>query len=223
MLMVGLNRRFAPMIDEIRAMFGVDEALQMVYRVNSGHIPATTWLHEEAEGGGMLVGEMCHFLDVMLFVCGEKPVTVYAQPVRVTNEMVGPQDNLTIVVGFDGGSAGTLNYNTIGDKAATKERLEVFGGGKVAILDDFRVLEKVAGGRRTRTKSSNQDKGQAQQLKKFVRALKEGLESPIPFDQLVKVMRIVFAAQMSMQSGQVIRLSARSEAPTVADARYQDA
>ncbi|RMH68454.1 MAG: oxidoreductase [Bacteroidetes bacterium] len=202
-LMVGLNRRFAPMVERLRDAFGAGPK-QMVYRVNSGAIPTSTWLHEAAEGGGMLVGEMCHFLDLMQYISGERPVRVYAQSLALGRDDLADHDNVTITVTFDGGSTGTLAYSTVGDKAAPKERLEVFGGGTVAMLDDFRTLEIVRNGTRSRTRSANQDKGQAAQLAATVTAFRTTGQAPIPFDELVAGMQMVFAARRSLQTGEVV-------------------
>ena len=197
-LMVGLNRRFAPMVAGMMDALPARTPKQMIYRVNSGHIPTSTWLHESEEGGGMLVGEMCHFIDLMQFIAGERPVTVYASALNVHRSDVADHDNLCVVIEFDGGSVGTLAYNTVGDKSASKERIEVYSGGVVAMLDDFRRLDIVQNGRRTTTKSRNQDKGQSRQIEETLTAMRTRGTAPIPFDQLVTGMQVVFAANESL-------------------------
>ena len=199
-LMVGLNRRFAPMVETMRKALP-EGPKQMIYRVNSGPIPTSTWLHEADEGGGMLVGEMCHFIDLMQFVAGERPVRVYAQALALHRADLADHDNVVLTVTFDGGSVGTLAYSTVGDKAAPKEQLEVYGGGTVAVLDDFRRLEITRGGKQTRKKAMNQDKGQARQLAETVNAFRTRGAAPIPFDELVSGMQAVFAARQSLASG----------------------
>ncbi|MDX1547199.1 MAG: bi-domain-containing oxidoreductase [Rhodothermales bacterium] len=201
-LMVGLNRRFAPMVAPLREAFPAGTPRQMIYRVNSGPIPTSSWLHEPDEGGGMLVGEMCHFIDLMQYVAGERPVRVYAQAMSLGRADLADHDNVSITVTFDGGSVGTLCYSTVGDKAAPKERLEVYGGGTVAVLDDFRRLEIVTDGRRTRKKAMNQDKGQARQLAATVEGFRARGQAPIPFEELVAGMQVVFAARRSLASGE---------------------
>ncbi len=178
--------------------------MQMIYRVNSGYIPTSSWLHEQEEGGGMLVGEMCHFVDLMQFICGARPTSVYAQSLSLNRADMADTDNLSIVVTFDNGSVGTLFYNTVGDKAAPKERLEVFGGGAVAMLDDFRRLDIVKTGSRSKKKSMNQDKGQAAQIKATLEAVSGKGASPIPFDELVAGMRVIFAAKESLATRQPV-------------------
>lgn len=206
-LMVGLNRRFAPMVARLREAFASAGALQMIYRVNSGNISTSTWLHEENEGGGMLIGEMCHFVDVMHYLCGEHPAKVYAQSLKVKSEKVSDHDNLSIVITFDGGSVGTLCYNTVGSSAFPKEHLEVFGGGSVGIIDDFRLLELMKGGKPVRVKSANQDKGQKREVLETVDAFRTKGVAPIPFADLVAGMRVIFAARQSVMLGQPVTLS----------------
>lgn len=202
-LMVGLNRRFAPMVKEIKAQFSVAEPKQMMYRVNSGHIPTTSWLHAPEEGGGMFIGEMCHFIDLMCYISGEKPVSVYARSMSLNNQMIADTDNVSVIIEFDKGSVGTLNYNTIGDKSASKERLEIYGGNKVVILDDFRRLEIWAHGKHNTVKAANQDKGQAIQVSETVTSFMKSGTAPIPFEDLVNVMKIIFAARRSVKSRKV--------------------
>jgi predicted dehydrogenase/threonine dehydrogenase-like Zn-dependent dehydrogenase len=206
-LMVGLNRRFAPMVAKLKETLNQSGALQMIYRVNSGNIPTSTWLHEEAEGGGMMIGEMCHFVDLMQFVCGQRPVSVYARSLRVNSQKTSDLDNVSIVIEFAGGSVGTLNYNTVGSGNFSKERLEVYGGGSVAVLDDFRTLELVKGGKQQRVKAANQDKGQSREVDETVRAFRTTGQAPIPFNELVAGMRVIFGARASVLSGQVVELS----------------
>ena len=159
----------------------------------------------------MLIGEMCHFIDLMQYVSGERPVSVFARSLTTGRSDIADHDNVTMVIQFDGGSVGTLCYNTVGDKAASKERLEVYGGGTVVILDDFRVLEIVKNGRRSRQKAMNQEKGQARQIAATVAAFRERGEAPIPFEELVDVMRVVFAARKSMTSGKAVELACTPE------------
>ncbi len=203
-LMVGLNRRFAPMTTQLKGAFKTGEARQMIYRVNSGHIPTSTWLHEPHEGGGMMIGEMCHFIDLMSFICEESPVGVFARALSLNNQKIADGDNLVIVVSFAGGSVGTLCYNTVGSKAFPKERLEVFGGGRAGVLDDFRALEITEGDKVTRTKSSNQNKGQENEVAETVKAFRANGVAPIPFKDLVNVMRVIFAARQSSLTGELV-------------------
>ncbi len=206
-LMVGLNRRFAPMVCELKESVPRDMPLQMIYRVNSGEIPTDSWLHRPGEGGGMLIGEMVHFIDLMQYVSGEQPTSIFAESMRLSTQNLAESDNVSITVTFEGGSVGTLCYNTVGDDAASKERLEVYGGGAVARLDDFRELETAKNGSTSSTSAWNQDKGQAGEMERTVRSFREQGTSPIPFNQLMAGMQAVFAARKSLRDGGPVEVS----------------
>lgn len=154
----------------------------------------------------MLVGEMVHFIDLMQCVCREKPTQVYAQKMKVGTEQLADHDNVSITVTFDEGSTGTLCYNTVGDEAVSKERLEVYGGGKVATLEDYRRLEVTKDGSTSTFKAWNQDKGQENQMSETVQAFRSIGKGPIPFDELVTGMEAVFAAQHSLFEGQPVEI-----------------
>ena len=195
------------MVTALKENFNAKDCLQMIYRVNSGAIPTSTWLHEPDEGAGMLIGEMSHFVDVMQFICSERPARVFASALSLNSEKFADQDNLSIVISFDGGSVGTLCYNTVGNGKVGKERLEVYGGGRVAILDDFRSLEIANAGKSTRTKSANQDKGQQREVNDTIEAFRTKGAAPIPFPELVATMKVIFAARQSAVSGEVVELN----------------
>jgi polar amino acid transport system substrate-binding protein len=203
-LMVGLNRRFAPMVRSLRDTFATETPVQMIYRVNSGPIPTDSWLHRSEEGGGMLVGEIVHFVDLMQHICRSQPVKVYAQNVAVGSARLADHDNISLVITFADGSTGVLCYSTVGDDAASKERIEVYGGGCVAVLDDFRRLEVTAGGSTDTSKAWNQDKGQENEMDETVKAFRTAGAGPISFDELVVGMQTIFAARRSLAEGQPI-------------------
>jgi predicted dehydrogenase/NADPH:quinone reductase-like Zn-dependent oxidoreductase len=207
-LMVGLNRRFAPMVEGLKDAVPQDAPLQMMYRVNSGAIPTDSWLHRPDEGGGMLVGEMVHFIDLMQHVSEERPKRVFAESMRLSTSTLANSDNVSITVAFDEGSVGTLCYNTVGDNAASKERFEVYGGGVVARLDDFRTLETAENGSTSSTSAWNQDKGQAEEMKQTVKTFRERGRGPIGVNELFAGMRAVFAARRSIRDSEVAALSA---------------
>jgi predicted dehydrogenase len=206
-LMVGLNRRFAPMVQQMRQAMPPGRPKQMIYRVNSGPIPTDSWLHNPEEGGGMLVGEMCHFIDLMQYIAGERPAQVYAQSLTLGRDDLADHDNLSITITFDGGSVGTLCYNTVGDSAAPKERLEVYGQGTVAVLNDFRRLEITQDGSTSTSRAWNQDKGQANQVADTIDSFCVQGRGPISFEELVAGMRAVFAASASLQEGRPVPLT----------------
>ena len=205
--MVGLNRRFSPMVRAIKEAIGQNVPCVLNYRVNPGYISRSSWTHDPSEGGGMLVGEMCHFLDVMQFLVGSRPTTVYASAASLDSTDIEETDNISVVVSYANGSVGTLTYSTLGDKRAPKERLEALAGGTLAVLDDFRRL-KISGRQKTiRKRSANQDKGQLEMLRQTIDAFRGVRATPIVYDELVDVMKVVFLAQDSVRTGEVQRIS----------------
>lgn len=205
-LMVGYNRRFAPMVSEIQNFFaGCEEPLVMQYRVNAGYIAPDNWLQDPERGGGRIVGELCHFADLLMHLAGAMPVRLYA--VAAPNGERYRDDNLAVTIAFANGCVGTVTYVAAGDKSFSKERLEVFGGGRVACLDDFRSLELVARGRR-RTLGSNlrQDKGHAAEWLAFATSITEGSASPIPFEQIVASSLMSFRTQESIRTASPINV-----------------
>ena len=210
-LMVGLNRRFAPMVEELKESVPREAPLQMIYRVNSGAIPTDSWLHRPEEGGGMLIGEMVHFIDLMQHVSEERPSRVSAEAMRLSSSTLADSDNVSITVVFDEGSVGTLCYNTVGDDAASKELFEVYGGGTVARLDDFRELETTVNGSTNSSSAWNQDKGQASEMKRTVEAFRERGEGPISVEELFAGMSAVFSAKGSLSAKEFVEVDGFAE------------
>lgn len=201
MLTVGFNRRFAPFSQRL-ATFLVNrtEPLAAHYRVNAGFLPTTHWLHDPLVGGGRIIGEGCHFIDYLIFLTGSLPVKVFATALPDNGRYC--QDNVMMTFTFADGSVGTVTYLANGDKSFPKERVEVFCGGKVAVLDDFRTLELTTNGRRERIKSNlRQDKGHRAGWENFLKAVRSGGQPPIPYDQLLAGARTAFTAVRSLASG----------------------
>jgi predicted dehydrogenase/threonine dehydrogenase-like Zn-dependent dehydrogenase len=200
LLMVGYNRRFSPMAVALKRFFaGVQEPLAIQYRVNAGTIPPEHWVHDPQQGGGRIIGEVCHFIDFLMFVTSALPVSIFAAALPSS---ANPPDSVAVTVTFENGSIGTINYIAEGDKSYSKERVEVFGGQRVAALDDFRTLELVANGKRTTTKSSlRQDKGHGGEWQAFAQALRTGGTSPIPFRELVAGTLATLAINESLRLG----------------------
>jgi predicted dehydrogenase len=144
-------------------------------------------------------------VDFLAFLAGGAPVSVVAQAMPDAGKYC--EDNLSMTFSFPDGSIGVVDYLANGDKSFPKERLEVFCGGRVAVLDDFRTLEMVRDGHKTTVKQG-QDKGWAAEWTAFVRAVREGSEAPIPYEQLFGVTRATFAAMESLRGGQKINISA---------------
>jgi len=202
LLMVGYNRRFAPLAMQVRDFFqGTQEPLMMHYRVNAGFLPSTHWTQLKEEGAGRIIGEVCHFIDFLVWLSGRKVTSVYATV--LPNAGKYSDDNLAATLEFADGAVGTITYVANGDKSFPKERIEVFGNGAVATLDDFRVLTTVQAGR-TRTFRSRlrQDKGHSREWTKFVNAICSGNPSPIEFGELVNVSQACFRMLDSLRDRQ---------------------
>ena len=201
LLTVGFNRRFAPFSQRLATFLANrTEPLAAHYRVNAGFLPATHWLHDPLVGGGRIIGEGCHFIDYLIFLTGSLPVKVFAAALPDNGRY--HQDNVMMTYTFADGSIGTVTYLANGDKSFPKERVEVFCGGKVAVLDDFRTLELTTNGRRERIKSNlRQDKGHRAGWETFLKAVRSGGQPPIPYDQLLAGARAAFTAVRSLASG----------------------
>jgi predicted dehydrogenase/threonine dehydrogenase-like Zn-dependent dehydrogenase len=206
LLTVGFNRRFAPLAQKMGAFLSKrHDPLVAHYRVNAGYIPLTHWLHDPEIGGGRIIGEGCHFVDFLTFLVGEPPVSVVAQ--GLPDGGTYREDNVVLTFTYPEGSIGTVSYLANGDKAFPKERVEVFAGGRVAVLDDFRSLEMVHNGSRKTLRSRlRQDKGHQAEWDFFVNAITEGRQPTIPYEQLFGVTQATFAAVEALRSGERILL-----------------
>jgi predicted dehydrogenase len=209
LLMVGFNRRFAPMAVQMKQFLAeIHEPLAIHYRVNAGYIPTDHWTNDPEQGGGRILGEVCHFVDFLCFLAGACPIEVQAQTVGNPGQYT--MDNVIASFKFANGTLGTISYLANGDKSASKERVEVFGGGAVAILEDFRRLELVRNGRKQITRARwAQDKGHKAEMQVFVDALRRKISPPIPFEQIIASTLTTLRLQNSCQTGQplFVRLS----------------
>ena len=199
-LMVGFNRRFAPLVAALKEfLVGVSEPLLMHYRVNAGFIPKEHWTQDMEQGGGRVLGEVCHFVDLLYYLAGSPPVEVSACALPDLGRYTG--DNLAATLRFANGTVGTISYAANGDRGLEKERLEVFGGGRAAVLEDFRRLVLAAGGRKT-VKKSRADKGHRAEMLALMEAVQGGQPEPIPFAQCVQVTLATFGIWEALRSGQ---------------------
>ncbi len=193
-LQVGFNRRFSPLAIRLRDAFKGIESLAMTYRINAGPVPRDSWI-AGTEGGGRIVGEVCHFVDFFQFLTGADPEEVFAYRTALD------PDNLSVVLKFSDGSTGNINYFSTGDRALPKERIEVYGSGSIGIIDDFRSVEIWRDGKRTRSGRLNQDKGMDAELKTFVEWTRNGGNPPVPASDLVMTTLATFAIERSLESG----------------------
>jgi predicted dehydrogenase len=199
-LSVGFNRRFAPLLQKAKiALTPRTGPLVMLYRINAGAMPSDSWIHRE-EGGGRILGEVCHFVDALTYLAGSLPVEVHAVAAQGTNDAV------SLLFRFADGSTGTIVYSSLGDASVSKEYIEVFADGRVAQLDDFRLLTVTARGRRTVCRAT-QDKGQRNLVAAFFTATRGTGAAPIPLEEIVAVSETTFAVEESLRTGRPVHLA----------------
>jgi predicted dehydrogenase len=207
LLMVGFNRRFAPFSQELKKFLGErQEALFIHYLVNVGQLPLDHWLHDPAQGGGRIIGESCHFIDLITFLVGISPISVTAAALPDNGRY--RQDNIHMTLTYPDGSIGTIDYLANGDRSFPKERVEVFHAGQIGIIDDFRVLSLVQNGKRKSSRSRlRQDKGHGAEWEVFQASIASGGPPPIPYDQLFGVTQATFAAVESLRNGESVSIA----------------
>jgi predicted dehydrogenase/threonine dehydrogenase-like Zn-dependent dehydrogenase len=203
-LMAGFNRRFSPFALRLRNFLReIHEPVAIYYRINAGFLPADHWLNDPQQGGGRIVGEVCHFVDLMGFLTGSCPIEVETRSLPNAGQYCN--DNVECALRFANGSLGTISYFANGDPSYSKERMEIFGGGCVAVLEDFRRLELVGrGSKRVFRSLLRQNKGHTAEWQAFSNAIERGGASPIPFEELASTMLATFALEQSRCLGQAI-------------------
>lgn len=196
-LMIGFNRRFSPHIRKIKSLVG-DASMNIVATMNAGDIPSEIWVHDMTVGGGRIIGEACHYLDLMVFLSGSKIKSVCMN--ALGENPAENTDNASILVKMENGSTGVVNYFANGAKSYSKERLEVYSQEKVLILDNFIKTSGygVKGFSKLKTKL---DKGHKAQFRQIVEKIKQGSVALIPYEELINVTKASFAAIQSLKEG----------------------
>ena len=199
--MVGFNRRFAPVSIAIKKEFkNIGEPKVINIRVNAGFIPKEHWTQNDSLGGGRVIGEMCHFIDLMQFFTESEPVKVYAECIETPNTKLKPDDNIAIIVKFKNGSIGNLTYLANGCKSLPKEQIEIFSGGKTGRIHDFRSGEIHKNNKITKLKLDG--KGHRQEVQEFMNSLTNGkTEPPISFDSIRLTTLTTFKILDSISTG----------------------
>jgi predicted dehydrogenase len=191
LLMVGFNRRFAPQIQKMKSLLeGVKEPKAFVMTVNAGAIPPGHWTQDSAVGGGRIVGEACHFIDLLRFLSGSPITGFQAISIGKAPGVAVSEDKASITLHFGDGSIGTIHYLANGHKSFPKERLEVFAGGRILQLDNYRRLRGFGWPGFEKMNLWRQDKGQQACAAAFVQAIEQGRAAPIPFEELMEVSRV---------------------------------
>jgi predicted dehydrogenase len=186
LLMVGFNRRFSPQVQKVKSLLeGVRQPKSFVMTVNAGAIPAGHWTQDMQVGGGRIIGEACHFFDLLRFLAGSGIVGS-----DIVTLQQGQGDTASIQLAFADGSIGTVHYFANGSKAFPKERLEVFVHGRILQLDNFRNLKGFGWPGFKKMNLWRQDKGQVACAAAFVEAIRDGKPSPIPLEELLEVSQV---------------------------------
>jgi predicted dehydrogenase/threonine dehydrogenase-like Zn-dependent dehydrogenase len=205
---VGFNRRFAPQIQRMRSLLEeVHEPKSFIMTVNAGAIPANHWVHDPVVGGGRLVGEGCHFIDLLRFLCGSPIVSVQATMFGRGSAAEIREDKISMTLSFADGSFGTIHYLANGHRSISKERLEVFCAGRVIQLDNFRRMSAVGWKKFRRMNLWQQDKGHVAEVQAFIRAVETGGPLPISIDELAEVTQVSFDAVRAAETQEVIQCS----------------
>lgn len=202
-LMVGFNRRFSPHAKLAKEFFaGRTSPLSILYRINGGRIPREHWIQDPAQGGGRIVGEVCHFIDLMHFLTGSVTTRVFAESISSRSNEVTDADSVFITLKFADGSNGTVAYLAEGDRALPKERVEIFGGRKTFVIGDFLSASAYCDGKEETSKHKTQDKGQAEEVRAVCSTVLTGGEPPIALDDLVATARATFRIIDSLRTGE---------------------
>ena len=202
-LTVGYNRRYSPFTQKIKSLLGdKPDNLNMIATINAGFIPSNSWVQDLNIGGGRIIGEACHFIDWMIYICGSLVRQVYMGALGNDNEP--STDNAIISLKFENGSQGAIHYFSNGHKAYSKERMEVYCQGKTLVLDNFKIL-KGYGFKGFNLMKGRQDKGHKDQFQQVL--VDHKTSSIIPFGQLVNSTQASIAAVESLQKGKPVDLT----------------
>ncbi|ELR70980.1 Sorbitol dehydrogenase [Fulvivirga imtechensis AK7] len=194
---VGFNRRFSPHAQVIKKALGSNPGpINISATMNAGHIPKDVWVHDLEIGGGRIVGEACHFIDLLVFLTGSAVKSVCMSGLGLNP--AEDTDNASIILKFENGSNGVINYFSNGSKAYSKERIEVYSNERTAIIDNFRKT-KFYGFKRASDKKTRQDKGHTDQFRLYKNFLVEGGEPIISLNEIVNVTKATFAAIKSLK------------------------
>jgi polar amino acid transport system substrate-binding protein len=205
--MVGFNRRFSRHATSVREVFRSRRTPMVIsYRVSAGVVPKDVWVQDPEVGGGRIVGEVCHFVDLCEYLTSSVPVRVYADCIASADAEITPEDSVVITIHYADGSLATIQYLAHGAVEVSKERIEVFADGATALVDNF--AKTIFHGAGHGAVKGRQEKGFEAELSAFLDAIRDGQESPIPFESLVRTTRVTFAALESLRLGKPIELGA---------------
>jgi predicted dehydrogenase len=208
---VGFNRRFAPLAVKMKSLIGSGSTpINIVATMNAGFIPANSWVQDMEVGGGRIIGEACHYIDLCTFLAGSKVIAVCMNAMGSNPEE--NTDNATILLKYENGTNAVINYFANGSKAYSKERIEVYTQEKTLVLDNWKSL-KGYGFKGFTSASSSQNKGHAKQFKLLMDSMKQGGSAIIPIDEIVNTTQASFAAINSLKLGSWVQVDLASSTP----------
>lgn len=191
-LMVGFNRRFSPLLIKTKEFFrNAVSPLAINYRINAGSIPSDSWIQDPEVGGGRIVGEVCHFVDLCTFLTGSEIKAIHGERMDSLEKKRHDEDTLVVSIKYTDGSVAAISYFSNGDTKLPKERIEVFSESSCVIVDDFKSAKFISGGKIRKVKLGSQDKGQKNQMEGYFKALRSGVPL-IPAEELFSVTEAVF-------------------------------
>ncbi|MCA9450219.1 MAG: Gfo/Idh/MocA family oxidoreductase, partial [Candidatus Omnitrophica bacterium] len=199
-VMVGFNRRFAPMARQLREWFQPREwPLVLSARINAGRIEKGSWLLDPEEGGGRIIGEMCHFIDLLAYWTGEEVASLRVDCLRSEHGVPAGEENISVILRYSGGSTATLVYTSEGSPLVPKEFYEVHGGGRSAVLDDWRRLDLFDGRKKQSIRNRAQDKGHSAELKHFFECVEKGHQPELTLAECAATTRVSFDIQEALR------------------------
>jgi predicted dehydrogenase len=205
-LMVGFNRRFSPFLKKAAEVLkNRPGPLFMTYCVNAGMIPKESWIQDPVEGGGRIIGEVCHFVDALRFLTGSPVKSVQAMCVSADDQRQVNRDSVSIVLKYSDGSVGTILYHAAGSSDYPKERIELARGGATVVIDDFRRMEVFAS--KKESVKSAQDKGFKAEVDAFVNCITGRGPAPIPLAEIIETTLVTFAVHESLNKGIIVSIS----------------
>ncbi len=206
-LLVGFNRRFSRHIQRIKAYFLQNQGPCIInYRVNAGNIPRGHWINDPEIGGGRIIGEVCHFVDLAQYITGAKPIQVYTRKMSANQSHIINEDNICSIITYDNGSLATITYTSVGDKAYPKEQLEIFFNGTVITCDNFTKTQIWSGGRNATLKTPGMDKGFGPLYSNYVSFLQGNAPIPISLEDMFTNTLTTFKVRESLIEDAPIRI-----------------
>lgn len=201
-LMVGYNRRFSPFSRQARAWLSrIGGPWVVDCRVNAGFVPPESWVQDQAEGGGRIIGEVGHFIDVIQYLTGSLPCRVFASSISGAGSPYQEEENIIINLQCRDGSVAGITYTAAGDGLFPRERVEIFGGGSVCLIDNFRLVSLIRAGRVRKKKKLNINRGHAAEFLSFFTAVREGGDLPVDFREYLYTTVATFRIQESLRRG----------------------